>query len=100
MLVHSKNAHLFPIPNEWRLSKTTIRTILFLNMNVLIETNRLLLRTFTTDDAGLIYELNKDPEATRYTHDPVTGIEHAREVLEKQSYHSMFYTIMADGPYI
>jgi [ribosomal protein S5]-alanine N-acetyltransferase len=83
LLVHSKSAHLFSIPNDRRLSKTTIVTIFFLNMNVLIETNRLLLRTFTTDDAGLIYELNKDPEVTRYTHDPVTDIDHARQVLEK-----------------
>lgn len=52
-------------------------------MNVVIETDRLLLRTFTIDDAGLVYELNKDPEVTRYTHDPVTDIEHARQILEK-----------------
>jgi len=52
-------------------------------MNVVIETNRLLLRTFTTDDAGLVYELNKDPEVTRYTGDPMADIEQARQVLEK-----------------
>jgi [ribosomal protein S5]-alanine N-acetyltransferase len=52
-------------------------------MNVVIETSRLLLRTFTIDDVGLVYELNKDPEVTRYTHDPVTDIEHARQILEK-----------------
>lgn len=39
-------------------------------MNVIIETERLLLRTFTEFDATLIYELNLDPDVTRYTHDP------------------------------
>lgn len=51
-------------------------------MNVVIETRRLLLRTFTTDDAGLIYDLNKNPGVTRYTYDPIAGIEQARQVLE------------------
>jgi ribosomal-protein-alanine N-acetyltransferase len=52
-------------------------------MNIVIETNRLLLRTFTDKDAKLIYELNLDPEVTRYTHDPVTDLAHAAEILEK-----------------
>lgn len=52
-------------------------------MNVIIETERLLLRTFTIDDASLIYELNLDPAVIRYTYDPIKDIEHAREVLEK-----------------
>lgn len=52
-------------------------------MNVIIETHRLLLRTFTLEDAPLIYELNLDPEVIRYTLDPIRDIEHAREVLEK-----------------
>lgn len=52
-------------------------------MNVVIETNRLLLRTFTINDAGLVYELNKDPEVTRYTGDPVSDIKQAEQVLEK-----------------
>lgn len=52
-------------------------------MNVIIETNRLLLRTFTADDAPLIYNLNLDPEVIRYTLDPIRDIEHAGEVLEK-----------------
>jgi [ribosomal protein S5]-alanine N-acetyltransferase len=51
-------------------------------MNVVIETSRLVLRTFTINDAGLIYELNKEPEVTRYTHDPITDVEQARKVLE------------------
>ena len=52
-------------------------------MNVIIETNRLLLRTFTELDANLIYELNLDPDVTRYTHDPVKDLAHASEILEK-----------------
>ena len=43
-------------------------------MNIVIETNRLLLRTFTEDDAELIYELNLDPDVIRYTHDPIKDL--------------------------
>jgi ribosomal-protein-alanine N-acetyltransferase len=50
-------------------------------MNVVLETDRLLLRTFTEDDAALLYELNLDPEVTRYTLDPMTNVEHAKKVL-------------------
>ena len=52
-------------------------------MNIVIETNRLLLRTFTIEDAPLIYELNLDPEVIRYTYDPIKDLEQARQVLEK-----------------
>ena len=52
-------------------------------MHVILETDRLLLRTFTTEDAPLIYQLNLDPEVIRYTLDPIRDMEHAREVLEK-----------------
>jgi RimJ/RimL family protein N-acetyltransferase len=52
-------------------------------MNVVIETGRLLLRTFTIDDARLIYELNNDDNVTRYTHDHLNSIDQAMEVLEK-----------------
>jgi len=52
-------------------------------MNIIIETERLLLRTFTMEDAPLIYELNLDPDITRYTGDPVRDLEHARQVLEQ-----------------
>jgi RimJ/RimL family protein N-acetyltransferase len=51
-------------------------------MNVIIETNRLLLREFTTEDAHFIYELNLDPEVTHYTHDPVKDLNHAAEILK------------------
>jgi RimJ/RimL family protein N-acetyltransferase len=52
-------------------------------MNVIIETDRLLLRTFTAEDAPLIYNLNLDPEVIRYTLDPIPDIDHAKQVLEK-----------------
>jgi RimJ/RimL family protein N-acetyltransferase len=52
-------------------------------MNVIIETERLLLRTFTVADAQLIYDLNLDPDVTRYTSDPVRDIGHAQEILEQ-----------------
>lgn len=43
-------------------------------MNVIIETDRLLLRTFTIEDAAMIYQLNLDP---------VKDVNHAKEILEK-----------------
>ena len=52
-------------------------------MNIVIETERLLLRSFTIEDAPLIYELNLDPEVIRYTLDPIKDIDHARQVLEQ-----------------
>jgi RimJ/RimL family protein N-acetyltransferase len=52
-------------------------------MNVIIETDRLLLRTFTNDDVQLIYELNLDPEVTHYTNDPVKDFSQAKENLEQ-----------------
>jgi ribosomal-protein-alanine N-acetyltransferase len=52
-------------------------------MNVVIETQRLLLRTFEKEDAPLIYALNLDPEVIRYTLDPIRNIEHAGQVLEQ-----------------
>jgi len=52
-------------------------------MNVIIETNRLLFRTFTLDDACLLYELNNDPDVIKYTGDPINDIDHAKQVLEQ-----------------
>lgn len=52
-------------------------------MNIIIETERLLLRTFTMADAPLIYDLNLDPDVTRYTGDPIRNITHAQQVLEQ-----------------
>lgn len=56
---------------------------IFTNMNVVMETERLVLRTFTGHDTNLIYELNSDPDVTQYTHDLVKDIIHAAEILEK-----------------
>ncbi len=52
-------------------------------MNVGLETKRLYFREFTMDDAGLLLDLNSDPEVTRYTLDPMLDIEQARKVLEQ-----------------
>jgi ribosomal-protein-alanine N-acetyltransferase len=52
-------------------------------MNIVIETERLILRTFTEDESLLIYELNNDADVTRYTGDPIRDEAHAREVLQK-----------------
>jgi ribosomal-protein-alanine N-acetyltransferase len=52
-------------------------------MNVVIETERLLLRNFTEDDGSLIYELNIDPDVAKYTHDNLRDPDHAKEMLEK-----------------
>ena len=52
-------------------------------MDVVFETDRLLFRRFTEDDAPLLYDLNLDPEVIRYTHDPLTDVEHARKVLKE-----------------
>lgn len=52
-------------------------------MDVVIETERLLLRKFTDADTGLIYELNRIEDVTRYTGDPIRDVAHAQEVLDK-----------------
>ena len=52
-------------------------------MNIILETNRLLLRTFTLADAPFIYELNLDPDVIRYTGDPIENLDHAKQVLEQ-----------------
>jgi RimJ/RimL family protein N-acetyltransferase len=52
-------------------------------MHVIIETERLLLREFTMEDASLVLLLNSDPEVTRYTGDPIRDKTHAEEVLRQ-----------------
>jgi len=67
------------------LNNTTFRLVKILTgsaMNVVIETERLLLRTFTEEDAALIYDLNLDPDVIRYTGDPIRDTGHALEVLQ------------------
>jgi len=51
-------------------------------MNVIFETERLVHRRFTNEDAELIFRLNEDPEVIRYTLDPMVDILHAQQVLE------------------
>lgn len=51
-------------------------------MNIVIETDRLLLRMFTEDDAQLIYDLNLDEDVIRFTHDPIKNLDHAKEILK------------------
>lgn len=60
-----------------------VKILISVTMNVIIETERLLLRTFTLDDAELVYNLNLDPDVIRYTGDPIEDVEHARRVLEQ-----------------
>jgi RimJ/RimL family protein N-acetyltransferase len=50
---------------------------------MIFETERLLFREFTEDDAPLIYQLNLDPEVIRYTLDPIVDIDHARKILRE-----------------
>jgi len=52
-------------------------------VNIIIETDRLILREFTMDDPPLIYDLNLDPDVTKHTHNPVRDLAHASEILEK-----------------
>lgn len=52
-------------------------------MPIVFETNRLILRHFTKEDAALLFELNKDPEVVKYTGDPIRDIAHAKQVLEE-----------------
>ena len=52
-------------------------------MDVVIETDRLLLLKFTHQDASLLYELNLDPKVIRYTHDPIADVGHATKLLNE-----------------
>ncbi|MBB4807754.1 RimJ/RimL family protein N-acetyltransferase [Chryseobacterium defluvii] len=52
-------------------------------MKKILETDRLLLRELTTDDAESFYRLNQNPNVIRYTGDvSFTNIEEAREFLK------------------
>ena len=51
-------------------------------MDVFLETDRLVLRRFTADDAGLIVELDADPEVRRYVQlEPTTREEADNDIL-------------------
>ncbi len=50
--------------------------------NVILETDRLLLREYVEADAEAFFQLNTDLEILRFTSDaPLRDVEHAREVL-------------------
>jgi [ribosomal protein S5]-alanine N-acetyltransferase len=54
-------------------------------MHIILETPRLILRRFTNSDAdaGLILELNSDPEVLKYLHEPpLQDLNQAREILQ------------------
>lgn len=49
---------------------------------MILETERLILRRFTEDDAEDFHAFNSDPEVVRYTGDGgTTSLEHARQIL-------------------
>ncbi|MEO5891988.1 MAG: GNAT family N-acetyltransferase [Ferruginibacter sp.] len=51
-------------------------------MHVILETPRLLLRRFTEADAGLIHQLNSDPEVVKYIHEPtLQSDEQATQII-------------------
>lgn len=52
----------------------------------IIETKRLILREFSTEDAQFMYNLNLDPEVVKYTGDPpFSSIYESRNFLENYS---------------
>jgi ribosomal-protein-alanine N-acetyltransferase len=51
-------------------------------MTILFQSKRLLFRKFTLADAGLLYELNSDPEVVRYVHEPPTTKENAEQIIK------------------
>lgn len=51
-------------------------------MNVILTTPRLILRQMTEADAPNIFQLNSDPEVTKYVHEaPTTTHEHALKII-------------------
>jgi len=51
-------------------------------MQIIFETERLVLRRFTEADTGLLLYLNSDPEVLKYLHEPLLKDEaHALEIL-------------------
>jgi len=51
-------------------------------MQSLFQSERLLFRQFTLADADLLYELNSDPEVTKFVHEPPTTKENAIAILK------------------
>lgn len=57
-------------------------------MQVLLETERLLLRQFTIDDVDNLFELDNDPDVVRFT--PNAGRAPERNVIQTQVLHQFF----------
>jgi RimJ/RimL family protein N-acetyltransferase len=50
-------------------------------MKSLFQSERLLFRQFTLRDAALLFDLNSDPDVTKYVHEAPTTKENAPEIL-------------------
>jgi RimJ/RimL family protein N-acetyltransferase len=51
-------------------------------MNMILETQRLILREYTEEDAPAFFQLNSDPQVMRYVPDqPMQSVEQARQIL-------------------
>jgi ribosomal-protein-alanine N-acetyltransferase len=51
-------------------------------VNIILETDRLILRQYTEEDGEDFFRLNSDPQVMRYVPDePMTSVEQAREIL-------------------
>ena len=51
-------------------------------MSIIVETERLVLREYTEEDAPAFFRLNSDPEVMRYVPDkPMKNVDEARNVL-------------------
>lgn len=50
-------------------------------MKIILETERLLLREFTAQDAQLLVDLNNNPNVTRYTGDGPVTLEEAQKII-------------------
>ena len=51
-------------------------------MNVILETDRLLLREYVEDDAEAFFKLNSNPEVLRFVPDaPLLNVDQARQIL-------------------
>lgn len=62
-----------------------------INFNMQFETDRLLLREFSVDDAAHMYALNLDPEVIRYTGDgPFDSVESAKNFLENYDHYKQY----------
>lgn len=69
-------------------------------MDIVIETDRLLLRSFTQSNAHVIYGLNLNADETRYTRDPLGDPARTAEILEKGIIPQYALYNLADGQYL